>query len=88
MLLLVRELSASESRESVGLRPAVVLGDAPLGANPALVLQSMERGIQRALVELQNILGELLDAYCDAPSMRRLPDLQCLENEQLERSLK
>src|SRR2546430_12328139 len=46
----------------IKLRFAIVLGRAPLRRNPALLLQSQQRGVHRALVELEDIAADLLNA--------------------------
>ena len=43
----------------------------------------MERRIQRALVDLQDVLGDLLHAFRDRPAVERLR-LQRSKNEQVE----
>src|SRR5580765_5531462 len=65
---------------------AVVLGELPLGSNQALPLETVERRIERALPELQNALGPLLDPLGDAPSVHRL-ELQGLQHEHVEGAL-
>ena len=56
--------------ERVVARAAVVLGDVPFGGDEALAFQTVERGVERTLVDLQNIVGVLLDrAPGDAPAV-------------------
>src|SRR3954469_23018884 len=45
------ELPAPDGRQFVELRPAVVIGGTPLGGNPPLRLQAVERRVERALVD-------------------------------------
>ena len=78
-----RQLPASGWREPVVLRPPAQLRDGPLGFDPALVLEAMERRIQRALVDLQDVLGDLLDALRDRPAVQRF-GLQRPKDEQVE----
>ena len=80
------ELPPAGARQRVVARAAVVLGDLPLGSNQALALEPVERGIERALPELQHALGPLLDPLGDAPAVHRL-ELQRLEHEHVERAL-
>ena len=49
----------------------VVRGHAPFGPDEALPFEPVERGIQRALSELQHALRPLLDAFGDAPAVHR-----------------
>ena len=72
-----------DAREPVVLRPAAQLRDGPLGFDPALVLEAMERRVERALVDLQDVLGDLLDALRDRPAVQRA-GLQRPEDEQVE----
>ena len=72
-------------REPVVLRPPAQLRDGPLGFDPALVLEAMERRVERALVDLQDVLGDLLDALRDRPAVQRV-GLQRPEDEQVERA--
>ena len=58
--------------ELVVLRPPAELGDGPLRLDPALMLEAMQRGIERALVDLQHVFGDLLDALRDRPAVQRL----------------
>src|SRR4029453_618416 len=64
----------------------VVLGELPLGSNQALTLETVERRIERALPELEDALGPLLDPLRDAPSVHRL-ELHGLEDEHVEGAL-
>jgi hypothetical protein len=48
-----------------------------------LVLEAMERRVQRALVNLEDFLGNLLDALRDRPTVERL-GLQRPKDEQIE----
>ena len=67
----------------VVLGPPAQLRDGPLGFDPSLVLEAMERRVERALVDLQDILGDLLDALGDRPAVQRL-GLQRPKDEQVE----
>ena len=52
---LFAELTASLPRERVVARPPAVGGDPPLRPDEALTLEPIERGIQRALPQLQDV---------------------------------
>ena len=80
------ELSASGARERVVLRAAILFGDAPLGLDPALMLETMQGRIQRTLVNLQHIARHLANAPRDGPAVLGL-QLQRLQNQQVERAL-
>ena len=74
------------ARQRVVPPAAIVLGDFPFGSNQALAFEPVERGIERALTQLQHALGPLLDAFGHAPPVHRL-ELQRLENQHVERAL-
>src|SRR5207245_6434812 len=80
------ELLLSGARERIELRPARVLGPAPLGVEPPGALQALERGEERAGVHLEDAARDLLDAAGDAEAMHRL-EAERLENEHVERAL-
>src|ERR1700686_1163113 len=50
---------------------AVVLRRAPFACDPTLMLQTIERRVERALLNLEALLGHLLDAQQDAIAMQR-----------------
>ena len=62
---LKREAPATGGGEAVVLGLAVVLARAPVGREPAAVLQAMERGIQRALLDLEDLFRGALDDLGD-----------------------
>src|SRR5438067_2273144 len=47
--------------------PAIVIGSAPAGGDEPLILQSVERRIERTLLHAQDVLRDLLDALRDPP---------------------
>ena len=47
----------------------------------------MERGVERTLIHLQHVAGDVLDAERNAPAVHRT-GIQRLEDEQVERALK
>ena len=79
------QLPAPRSGELVVLGSPAEFGDGPLRFNPAPVLEPVEGGIQRALADLQHILGNLLDALRDRPAMLR-PGLERPQDQQVERA--
>src|SRR5262245_36555506 len=80
-----RELTAARRGEAVIPGAAAELRDPPLGLDPALVLEAMEGRIQRALIDLQDVLGNLLDALGDGPAVQGIL-LQRAQNQQIERA--
>ena len=76
--------AAARARARSRFGPAQLL-DAPLGFNPALMLETMEGRVERALVNLQDGLGDLLNALRDRPAVQRL-GLQRPKDEQVERA--
>src|SRR5262245_29506444 len=76
-------MATAETGQRVIPCAAIVLGDLPLGSNQVLTFEAVERGIQRALPQLEHVLGPLFDAFGNAPSMHRL-ELQRLEHQHVE----
>jgi len=70
----------------VKTRAPAQLRDAPFGFDPALMFQPVKRRIERALVNLQDFFGNLLDAFRDCPAMQRT-GLQRPENQEIESTL-
>ena len=65
------ELFAAGFRQRVEARAAVVLGRSPVGHDPALVLEPVQRRIERALPHLEQIVRDLLNPLRDRPSVHR-----------------
>ena len=61
------QLLASGARDGVVARLAIVLGDLPIGSDPALARHPVQRGIQRSLLHAERFAGEVLDAFADSP---------------------
>src|SRR5262245_56404909 len=80
-----RELTAAGRGEAVILGAAAQLRDFPLGLDPALVLEPMEGRIERALVDLQDVSRNLLDALGDGPAVLGVL-LQRAQDQQIERA--
>ena len=86
-----QDASSCPARVAGGGEPVVlcapaVLGDAPLRVDPASLLEPDERWVDGALAYLQRVLGELLDAVGESPSVHRR-ERERLEDEQVERAL-
>ena len=70
-LELALQLFPAFARERVHLRASAELGVFPLGANPSLLFEPVERRIQRTLTNGERIAGEEPDALRDAPAVER-----------------
>ena len=66
------ELLAAGPGQRVEARAPIVLGRAPVGGDPALMLEAVERRIERALLDAQQIVGNLLDTLGNRPAVHRL----------------
>ena len=66
---------------------AVVLRGAPEGCDPAAILQPVQGGVQRPLVDAQCVPGDLLDALGNGPSVPGA-GLERAQNQEIERPLK
>ena len=86
VLALFDELALAVAREPVVLGLTVVLRRVPFRIDPALLLQAMERRVERPLVDPQDVARDLLDALRDAPAVHRL-ERQRLQDEHVERAL-
>src|SRR6266498_364466 len=86
-IFLHRELSPSGTRQGVelGLTPCFRL--LPLGLQPSLLFQSVEGGIKRTLIDLNDGFRNLLEPLRDAVAVRRLQGKD-LENQHVERALR
>ena len=80
------EMPASRPRQRVELRAAIVLAELPLGCDPAFVFELVERRIQRAVADLEDIARDLAQALADGPAVLRL-ERQDLQNQQVKRAL-
>src|SRR6476620_8506767 len=66
--------------QPVVLGAPVVVARAPFAVDPALLLEPLERRVERALVDVEDALRELLDALADPPTVHRL-EVERLEHE-------
>src|SRR6185503_7541697 len=73
--------------EVVVLGLAVVFGGPPGTADPALLLESVEGRVERALADLQRVTGPLLNALADPPAVHG-SKRQRLQNQKVEGALK
>ena len=64
-----RVAEALDQAAQVLARAPAKLRYAPLRFNPALMLQTVQRGVQGALVDLKHILGDLLNPLGNCPAV-------------------
>src|SRR5215210_5553102 len=80
------ELPAPGARQLVELRLAFVFRAAPFRGDQSLLLEPVQRGIQGALVHLEDFLRDLLYAQRNAPTVH-WPGKKRLEDQQVQSSL-
>src|SRR5262249_5114192 len=83
---LALELFAAVAGQRVELGVASQIGLLPFSPNPALLLEPVQRGIQRALADRERVAREELNALGDAPSVERSPG-DGFQDQQIERAL-
>src|SRR5258708_26811038 len=66
-----RELAAPDPGDGIEFRLAVVLGGAPLGADPTLLREAQKRGVDRAFIQFEQLLAKLLDPSRYAIAVQR-----------------
>src|SRR5690242_14958040 len=81
------QLSATLGGERVEARLAVLLGQAPFGFEPALLLHSVQSGVERALFDAQEIAGHPLHVRGDRVPVQPFARGQGLQDEQGQRAL-
>src|SRR5258708_24408228 len=81
------ELFPAGARQRVIFGLAIVVRNAPLRGDPPALLQPQQRRVQRALIQLQQVLGNLLDALRDAVAVQRPQRIERLQNDQVQGSL-
>ena len=72
--------------QPVVLRPLVGLADAPLGLQPPALLEAVQRGIEGAGFDLEQVVGLRADGLADAVAVLR-PPLEGPEDEHVEGAL-
>jgi hypothetical protein len=72
--------------ESVELGLATGFAFSPLRLDPSLLLKTMQGGVERTLLYLENFAGDLLNPLGDGPSMQRF-EKERFEDEEVEGSL-
>src|SRR5512140_1151860 len=69
----------------VVFRSPSALGHAPFAADPVSALETLERGIERALIHLEGTARELLNPLADSPPVHRREG-ERLEHQQIDRA--
>src|SRR5580658_2631959 len=80
------KVSSAEARERIEFRATIVRRRLPLGGDPALLLQLVQGGIKRAVADLQNIAGNLLEPKADSEAVERL-QREDLQKQQVQGAL-
>src|ERR1700693_717708 len=83
---LLVEVFTTETCERVEPRLATGVGRGPLGTKPTAFFETMQGGIQRALLNLEHGAGHLLQAPHDGVPMNRA-ERDDLQNQHIERPL-
>ena len=81
------ELLPALGCQAVVLGAALVLGEVPVGVDEAAVLHAVERRIERAVFDLQNVVGGEVNPFGHAEPVHR-PPREGLEDHDIERALK
>ena len=68
----MREPFLTGLRQSIKPRAPVVLGGAPVGGDPALLFEALQCGVERSLLDLKDVVGQLPDPLRDRPAVQRL----------------
>ena len=80
------ELSPAGCSQAVVLCTLLILGELPLRAEPTLLFKTMESRIERAVIDLENVVGTGRNGNLDPVTML-WPPLQGAQNEQIECAL-
>src|SRR5262245_11121559 len=80
------EVLATRAGQVVELRAPPEVARLPLRGDPALLLELVQRGVERSVADLQRVIGDLPEALADRPAVHRL-ERQNLQDQEVERSL-
>ena len=83
--LLRCQLAAAGRSERVGLHAPAFLVRAPFPGNPAVLLQSVERGEEGARLHVEGAAGQLADPIGHADAVQRL-QFERAQDQQIERA--
>src|SRR5262249_40042485 len=81
------QLGAAGSRDFVDSGAAAVFFRDPLGTDPPGLLHAMQRGVERALFDTQNVAGPFLDRGHDRVAVQAGAAHDNFERQQIERAL-
>src|SRR5215469_16667536 len=81
------ELPATRRGDGVELCLAIVVGDTPTRLDPAALLEPEQRGVDGALVHLEEIAADLFEPPGDPEAVQRPEDIEGFEDHEIERSL-
>jgi len=76
------ELAATLGRQRVKPRLAVLVSHSPFRFDPTLLLHAVQRRVQRAFLDAQQLIGTALDVRGDRVAVHRLPRGQRAEDQQ------
>src|ERR1700722_10849005 len=80
------QLFSAQSCQGVEFCSSAELTGFPFGRDPAFLLQLVQRGIERAIADLQYLAGDLRQALTDSPTVQRL-QRQNLEKQEVQGTL-
>ena len=78
---------AAGFREGVEAGAAIVFGGTPFGFDGAFLFEFEENGVERALIDGEEIAADLLDAAGEAVAVERAEDVESLEDHEGEGAL-
>src|SRR5689334_7269000 len=82
------KLFAAARCERIKARLSVLLGHTPLSPHPTCLLHAMQRGIERSLLDAQQLIGNLVNVGGNGVAVHALLTGQRSENQQHQRALK
>jgi hypothetical protein len=80
------ELGAASVQQGIELSLAAGFAFGPVRGDPALLLEAMQCWVERALLDLENFVGDLSNGLGNRPAVLRLEGDR-LEDEQIECAL-
>src|SRR5579872_1708506 len=83
---LLRQLPSACCRQTVVTSFAIVFRSAPERSDPPAALQTVQRRIERAMLDLQDRIGAMFDHVRDGVTVRRAQD-ERLKDQQVQRAL-
>ena len=66
------QLLLSRGSKLIKTGSAAQFGDTPFRGDQTLVFQPVQRGVKRSLIDLEDVLGDLLDPFGDGPSVQAI----------------